>query len=163
MKKLLLCSLCICLSAFGKSSDWKLTEIAGLNNSKVGYIYHTNAIGTQYGNKTEKFVTSLRLVCSINSNEEPAIVIFWNTMTGNLPQLIEIKIDGKLIDQTPWNHEGPIFYKRISESRNLLQSIKLGRNISLQWNDGDQKITIFNLQEFKEGLIEFNKACNTQL
>lgn len=174
MKKLFVALASIfALSAMAQSSDWKLTTVPGADRVTVGYIYHTSAVGTQVGAKTEKVVTGLRLVCTApgftaNKNSEPIIAVYWNTMTGSTPQFLDIKVDGRQVgtgQETKWDQDGPLLLRTIDSSRTLLQSIKTGNRISFQWTGTDavRRTTIFDLRDFRSNLSEFNTICKTQI
>lgn len=161
------------LSAMAQSSDWKLTTVPGADRGTVGYIYHTNSIGTQVGAKTMKVVTGLRLVCTAegftaNKNSEPIIALYWNTMTGSIPQFLDIKVDGRQVatgQEIRWDQDGPLLMRTINSSRTLIQSMKTGNRISFQWTGTDavQRTTVFDLRDFRSNLSEFNTLCKTQI
>lgn len=171
MKNLLaILSSFIALSAAAQSSDWKLTPVPGADRGTVGYIYHTSAQGTQSGTKV---ITGLRLVCTVdgftaNKQSDPIIGLYWNTMTGNIPQLLNIKVDGRQVgtgEELRWHQDGPLLLRTIAESRTLLQAMKTGNKISFQWTGTDSinRSTIFDLKDFRSDLNEFNDICKTQI
>lgn len=174
MKKLFVALASVfALSAMAQSSDWKLTAVPGADAGTVGHIYHTSAVGTQSGARTEKFVTGLRLVCTTRESTstksaEPVIAIYWNTMIGSTPQFVDIKVDGRQVgvgQETKWDQDGPLLMRTIAGSKELMQSMKTGRSISFQWAsyEGVRRTTIFDLRDFRTNLNEFNALCKTQI
>ncbi len=169
MKKLFVALTSVfALSAMAQSSDWKLTAVPGADNGTVGHIYHTSAVGTQTGANITKVVTGLRLVCTVHGDHKPVIALYWNTMVGNIPQFLDIKVDGRQVSSTNesrWIQDGPLLVRSVEESRTLLQSMKTGGKISFQWTGTDavRRTTIFDLRDFKSNLSEFNALCKTQI
>ena len=162
MKKILLSLIAIfTLSSNAQDSDWKLTTVYDHSNNVAGYIYHTSA-------KVDSILTGLRLVCPsdnylVNKSSTPVIVVLWDKMIGNIPQSVEIKVNGKQIgvgQETKWNQEGSILYRPISESATRLQALKTGTKVSFQWGG---KTAIFDLKTFRTDLNEFNKVCKTSI
>ena len=37
------------ISSMAQKSDWKITTVIGKNDTVAGYIYHTEALGSQQG------------------------------------------------------------------------------------------------------------------
>lgn len=122
MRKLFgLLALSVSMSAFAQASAWNISEVAGKDKSVVGYIYHSSAVGTQVGAKTEKVVSGLRLVCSTKGymamkESEPIIAVFWNGMFGNTPETVLVEIDGKPV---VWLHRRGITTIKFSSERFL--------------------------------------------
>ncbi len=151
--------------------SWKITEVTGNNKIAIGYIYHTSAIGTQVGAKTEKFVTGLRFVCSTKAAAMPAdplITIYWNTMIGNMPQYTEIHLDKKLFEGDPairWEQDGPLLYRSMYVSQPLIKSMKTSNSISFSWlgTDAVRRSTMFDLKTFNAHLGEFSALCKIEL
>lgn len=153
------------LPVWGQFSGWKLSKITDSNRVTVGHIYHTDA-------KSENNAIGLRLVCAaptftIKGNNDPMIVLFWDQMTGNIPQMVEIKIDGKQIgvgQEFRWDQDGNILLRSINESRPIIQGMKTGRSIRFQWGPSNKtRIAVFDLRDFNSNLAEFNKVCQTNL
>jgi hypothetical protein len=150
---------------------WKITEVTGnKERTPVGYIYHTGAVGTQVGSKTEKVVTSLRFVCSTKvSNQrdnDPLIILFWNTMTGNTGQYITSKTSVSPIDHMfRWEQEDSIMMRSVNESKDFIQELKTSKSVKFSWHskDGTLRTTIFDLRGFNSHLGEFNALCKTEL
>lgn len=148
---------------------WNISEIKGKDNSVVGYIYHTSAVGTQVRNKPEKIVSGLRLVCSTKtwtSNESDSIIaVYWNGMFGNTNQKVDVKVDGRTIAlPSNWDQDNQIVFRKISESAELVQALKTGRNVTFSWDgtDSTKRVTTFSLRDFNQKFSEFNNSCKTQ-
>lgn len=173
MRKLFgLFAFAIATSVSAQPAAWNIAEVTGKDNSVVGYIYHTSAVGTQVGAKTEKVVSGLRLVCSTKGfmamkEADPIIAIFWNGMFGNIPEAVMTEVDGKAIRlvPSPWEHDGQILYRKTSESRELIQALKTGRTVTFQWTsqDATKRKTTFSLQGFNSQFSEFTASCKTQI
>lgn len=172
MKKLLvsLVTVFATMAVMAENTDWQVTEVTGHDKSVAGYIYHTGAVGTQVGTKTMKAATSLRLVCSSKVSPQrsgdPLIAVYWNTMTGNAPQFPLIQVDKKDIGlPVQWMQDGQLLMRSVYESKELIQALKTGRNISFTWigTDAVRRTTMFNLRDFNEHLGEFNSSCKTEL
>lgn len=173
MRKLFgLLALSVSMSAFAQASAWNISEVAGKDKSVVGYIYHSSAVGTQVGAKTEKVVSGLRLVCSTKGymamkESEPIIAVFWNGMFGNTPETVLVEIDGKPVRlaPSPWDHDNQILFRKISESKELLQGLKTGRSVTFSWTSHDavKRKTTFSLRDFNSQFSEFNASCKTQI
>lgn len=156
-----------------QAADWKLTAVQNADNKTVGFIYHTNAIGTQFGPKIEKIITGLRFICASDDfipekNSNPVVALYWNTMIGNTSQTINITIDNKQVwtgREIKWDHDGPLLLRTITESKDLIQLMKSGHNIRFQWigDDTINRVTEFNLRNFRSGLNEFNTVCKTEI
>jgi hypothetical protein len=165
-----LISACVSMSALSDGSEWKITEVPGKDKSIVGYIYHVGAVGTQITPKVEKVTTSLRFVCSTRTanqkDNDPLIILFWNTMTGNKSQIVEVKADKKIIGEPlKWDQEGSVLMRSVAESKELIQTMKTNKDVNFRWygSDGVQHITTFDLRTFNSRLGEFNTLCKTEL
>ena len=156
----------VVVGAMAENTNWEISKVTDRNNATVGYIYHTGAIGTQINARPEKVATSLRLVCStLQKNSEPLVVIFWNTLNGNIPQTVEMHTDKRVTETLQWDQEGQVLMRSAAESKKLIQAMKTGNNISFLWTGTDsiRRNTNFNLRDFKTHLNEFNTLCKTEL
>lgn len=155
-------------TATAETHDWQITEVSGANNTVAGYIYHIGSIGTQV-TKAEKIATSLRIVCSATApTDSPLITIFWNTMTGNTSQLVETRVNGRIIQvgqPQRWDQDGPLLIRQVSESRELVMALKSSKDIEFMWisPNGVRRITMFDLRNFNIHLHEFNALCKSNL
>jgi hypothetical protein len=158
-------SILVAGSVQAQALGWNVSEVLGKDKTPVGYIYHSSAVGTQVGTKTEKVITGLRLVCSIKSSEGPAIALYWNGMFGNTPQSVDVKVDGRKIAQsTPWDQDGPLLFRKIADSQELMQGLKTGRAVSFEWTQsGVKRTTVISLKDFNSGFGEFKTSCKTQI
>jgi len=159
------------ISAMAQKSDWKITTAIGKNDTVAGYIYHTEALGLQQGtgkDKDAKFITGLRLACQgpLYRADDPSIFIFWDKMTGNNVEILNIVIDNKPPVSIAFDHDNAIVFKPFSETASLIKSIKTGKSITISWTDpidNISRVTIFDLRDFNTHLQEFNKLCGTEL
>ena len=165
-------TLFLSVNAIAENTGWQITEVPNKDNNIVGYIYHVGSIGTQTTKigKTEKVATSLRFVCSTKistqRDNDPIIVLFWDTMDGSIGQYIVSQVSGKSLDHMyRWEQEGPVMMRSVNESKDLIMELKTGKNIKFYWHDkvGTLRTTIFDLQTFKSHLAEFNTLCKTNL
>lgn len=157
-------------SVMAEDTSWKITEVPGKDKAIVGYIYHVGAVGTQVGAKTEKVVTSLRFVCSTKistqRDNDPLIVLYWNTMTGVSTQHVLSRTSADPLDRIfQWEQDGPLLIRSVNESKDIIQKMRLSKNISFTWlgNDAVRRTTIFDLRTFDSHLGEFNALCKTEL
>lgn len=172
MRKLfVLIAAFISMSAAAQTTTWNISEVSGKNAEILGYIYHTSTVGTQIGAKTKKVISGLRLVCSTKgysamATSEPIVAIFWQGMFGNTPTAVSAEVDKKPIRLVPtlWDHDGQILYRNFSDSAELIQALKTGRNVTFSWegNDSVKRKTVFSLRDFNSQLSEFNALCNTK-
>lgn len=168
MKKLAYGILAALLSstAICQPVTWDISEVKGPKDTIVGYIYYTNATGTQIGAKTEKLFTSLRLVCSTKSVEPPLMIIKWDTLSGNSVQYVRATVDGKIIPlNDQWFQDESIVYRAITYPDPLVQRLKQGTTVTFTWIDNDavRRTTAFDLRDMKKGLSDFNTFCHTQI
>lgn len=156
------------------AQDWRLTYIESEQKVPAGVIYHTESRGTEVsGNVTKKVITGLRLACAgkdflVKMGSEPVIAVYWNTMTGNMPQTVSVKVDGKEIElgqAKQWRQEGNLLYRPLESSRGLLQALKVGRLVSFEWvsSDSTKRQTVFDITDFRTDLSKFNDYCNIQI
>lgn len=173
MKKLFVGIMSVLAFTVGavETHDWKITEVTE-NKAIVGYIYHTGAVGTQIGVKTERFVTGLRFVCSTKAALTPAdplITIYWNTMIGSIPQYTEIQLDKKPpevdLSTFRWEQDGPLLYRSVYISKSLIKLMKTSNSISFSWlgTDAVRRTTMFDLKTFNAHLGEFSALCKIEL
>ena len=175
MKNLLaiLFSLCVSVSAFAEDTNWQITEVPNKDNVIVGYIYHSGAVGTQVdtNKKSQKVVTSLRLVCSLKAStqrdNDSLFVLYWDTMEGVSGQYIVSKTSGEPTDHNMfrWEQDGPLLIRSMNESRDIIQKMKLSKNMSFMWHskDGTLRTTMFDLRTFGSHLTEFGTLCKIDL
>jgi hypothetical protein len=144
---------------------WTLSEVKG-KNEIAGYIYHTNAIGTQYKSKTEKVFTSLRLACSLKSSAPPLMIIMWNTMKGSSIQSLQVTVDGKVVStDEQWVQDESIIYRSLVDSDSIMQQLKSGNIVTVAWTDQNaiRRTTAFDLRDMMKGMGDFNTICHTRI
>lgn len=147
------------------TGEWVLTPVVDHHRDLrpvVGFIYQTAAQGTVMGGKYEKAVTKLELVCSATSKEPPVVILFWDRLIGNIPQMIDIKVDGKMLERSKWQQDQSMLIRPIAEAAQLMQAMKTGKSITFDWlgNDGVRRVTMFDLRSYNTNLSDFNKNCN---
>lgn len=169
MKKVFVCLIAMfsISTASAEIPGWRITEVTGNNNTTVGYIYHTEGIGTQVDTKTEKFVTGLRFACSTSLNN-PLITIYWNTMSGNTSQYVQMNTDKNMHPGLPllrWEQEDSLLIRPVYESADLIKLLKNSNSITFTWvNSGPiRRTTTFDLRDFKSRLSEFNTLCKAHI
>jgi hypothetical protein len=162
----------VSLSAMSQTTEWKIKEVKDRDNSTVGYIYHTSAVGTLIGTRIEKYATGLRLVCSTKNSPnfvaDPLIAIYWNTMNGIYMRDVEVSVDNKIPDTKlsgQWEADGALLLRTIPDSKNLMQALKTSHTIRLSWvgEDSFKRITVFDLKSFNLRAAEFSSLCKTEL
>lgn len=174
MRKLLLSVSLLCAtSAMAQSeSDWAVTNVRTKSDPTVvvGYIMYTNVIGTQKSTVEKKVLSSLRLVCSgttKNKENDPVIVLYWNSMYGSTPQSVNITADGKKLPGSPvmWTQDGSSLLMSVSSAPALIQSMKTGERIKFEWTSSDSvnRTVVFSTRTFKHRLNEFNRVCETNI
>jgi len=150
-------------------NGWKLVEITDPDsNSKVGYIYHTYAVGKKVtGDKVEKAITGLRLVCTVVGKDDPVIAVFWEGVNPESSIRPNIQIDGKLLqgNEGNWSQDGNLVYRTITSSTNLMKALHLGKTITVAWtgSDGKRYITSFDLTKYKDELASFYSQCKMNI
>lgn len=134
-----------------------------------GTIYRTEVYGTQTRDKTTRRArTALSLVCGATLSQ-PMIMLQWEGMTGYGIRRVNYSIDNRPLTPNgsgkPMSAENDILYTAISSSQELLQSMKSGSTLTVDWVGLDQTryLTVFNLSTFRSNLSEFNKRCNTEV
>ena len=146
--------------------SWTLSEIKG-QSEIAGYIYHTDAAGTQYGAKTEKLFTSLRFACSTKSSAPPLMIIMWNTMKGSSTQFIHTTVDGNpVLSYDQWTQDENIIYRPLQyPTDTIMQQLKTGSIVRFTWIDNNtvRRTTAFDLRDMKKKLADFNTVCHTQI
>ena len=171
MRKLFgIISILAVASAPAQALEWTLSEISAKEKTVAGYIYHSSAVGTQTGTKTEKSVTGLRLVCSTREyvamrESDPIIAIYWNGMFGNGSHTVTVKVDGRAVQMvTSWEQDGPVLFRKIADSKELMQGLLTGRSVRLEWESASVKrVTVISLKGFNTGFNEFKTSCRTQI
>ena len=156
----------ISFKAYSLPLSWNLSEVEIGSKNIIGYIYHSSTVGTQIGTKKEKVITGLRFVCStINNTSESdsnsIIAVYWDGMFGNNKHIINVKVDGKpVLVSSTWNQDGPLLYRNISESTELIESLTKGKTVSIDWTvDSIKKATVFSLKDFNSGFNKFKLSC----
>ena len=90
-------------------------------------------------------------------------------MFGNNVANVDILVDGKnvrnLTNPGIWVQDGPILFRNISESKELVDALKVGRTVTFSWIGPDSvtRRTGFNLRGFTQNLPRFNQSCKTNL
>lgn len=152
---------------FAQSPSWDLKEVKGQDNTIVGYIYHNYSIGTERTITSQRVVSGLRFVCSLK-NARPIIGVFWDSSLGNNISGIQNpiwKVDGRIINTSPWMQEDKMMYGDVSENGELISAFKSGHVASVTWTamGSVQRSTAFDLSNFTSHLPEFNTACKTAI
>lgn len=145
-----------------KNPLWKLKEVSH-NSTVVGYVYHSDAIGTQNVSNNPKVMTSIRFICSVDEMP-PLISIFWDDSNDYRDAIVSVTIDNKLVNlgQTskPWAVDGRLYYRALGESKILLNALKNGKVAKFQWTTGNTtRIAAFDISNMN--LSEFNSKCKT--
>lgn len=163
MKKLfVIAALAVATSAFAQAS-WTLRDTP----DGQGTVYRTEVYGTSTRDKnTRRSRVALTLACS--PALRPILMIQWEGLQGYGNRTINYSIDGR---STPggasfvMRQEGDILYRDLESSRELLQSMKSGSTLTVDWVGLDQTryLTVFNLSTFRSNLSEFNKKCKTEV
>jgi hypothetical protein len=170
MKKLI-SSLIIVFSTIivdAEPVQWNLVDVFTKDTVTVGHIYHTYAVGTQKGIKTEKVAAGLRFVCSTkNNNMEPIIAIYWNSSINNISgqtQKVHSSIDGKEFDYVDWRQEGTLLYRPLSTSKEMIEAMKRARLIRFTWSSNDSVLrdVIFDIKTFSTNFNNFSALCSLQ-
>lgn len=158
------------LTANADNTDWSLNEVISKDNSIAGYVYETIAVGTQSGSRPEKNISSIQLVCTVlvpdsNNLPEPLLMLTWNTLEGNSPQLVDLIVDNGSAYTLKFEHDGSLLYRPLSESTQLLHSIITSKNVKVSWTDetGTRRIVIFNLRNINAQLNVFSDKCGVKL
>ena len=116
-----------CVIANAAESAWHMFESrANKGGAPNGYIYYTNAVGTQIGSKTSKVGTSLRLICSAKGDDS-VIALLWDTADGATnPQIIAVVDNNTGIFALQWKQTGKLFYRNLNDSNALVQALTYG-------------------------------------
>jgi len=162
IKAILVSSVFVTMAAVAQESKWIL------NSQPDGSVYRTEVYGISSRDRTTKRArTAISLLCATGT--QPKIFLQWENMQGYGNIKINYSIDNTSTTPNgtnfPMIQERDILYRNISESRELLQSMKIGRTLTIDWVGHDQTryLTIFNLSTFRGNLNEFNKQCNTDI
>lgn len=151
MKNLLISSLF--LISLVANAAWKITPVQSKEQA-VGYIYSIDAEGTP------KSFTSLRFICSTKGGE-PIIALLWAKGINTEQNVsVDITIDNKITyTGTSWKRDEMLLYRTISESTDLITSMKNSHNIKFQWKGlhSEKYTTGFIVTGFD--LIDFNTKC----
>ena len=166
--KILTCFLfaaLICLYPTGaQAGGWGLSVVDNQNPdySVAGYIYHYKAVGKErLGNKSKSVISGVRLVCSNVLGDSPIIAVFWQGLAGNSVQQVDIRINSKKIKSVgPWFRDGPVIYRKLSETEDLIQKMSKAEIMELRWLDNSvERITTVELKNFEPGFGDFKKNC----
>ena len=149
-------------------ASWRLSEVESATNETVGYIYHSYSIGTQKSpNKTEKIVSGLRFICSIQGEDNPPMIgIYWHDVSNtDSVQNPVWTIDGNTIQTGPWIQDETLLYRPVGITLEVINALKVGKQASVTWTDSKHLIhrTIFDLTGFSAGLVRFNTDCGTSI
>lgn len=164
--------LLISINTYSEIPHWKLSEVKGNDRSVVGYVYHTEAVGTQVSQKTEKVVAGLRLVCSTKAstqrNNDLIIAIYWDGMFGNLTQSTDVLFNKRMFEtgqKLRWDQDGPLLIRYVTDSRTFIQALKVNKDVKISWigTDNVKRIVMFDLQEFNMNISEFAKLCKADV
>ena len=163
----------LAVAASAVAGDWNINEVRTASNDIAGYIYYTGAQGTQISSRTDKYVTGLRIVCTAESfkvegHADPLVIILWDKMEGTSTQTVNARTNRPIhgdVQTAQWNQDGQLLYRTTTESKDLIQSLKVNKSIMFTWidNAGVQRMTTFNLTDFNTHLADFVKLCGTDL
>ena len=163
---LLLVAFNSCAQSLPAAMTWRLDTANTESGRPLGYIYQIYAIGTVYRTPIKKDITALRLICSAKGDVDPIIAIYWDEETEGTQHPIDfhvdIKIDGYNFNQTLlWNEESKLTWRSLTQSRELIDAMKIGHIVSFNWIDSDKKrrYTIFSLTDFGTHINDFNTVC----
>lgn len=148
--------------AHAQSTNWSIRDTGNEVISRT----ETYGISTR-DNRTKQSRSALALACDRANNTAPFIYIQWENLQGYGPRKVNYTIDNNppTANGTGFvmTAERDILYRRLDSSRELLQSMKTGSKLVVDWVGTDQTryLATFNLSTFRSNLSEFNKKCNT--
>lgn len=152
----------ISAQTFAQESPWIINSVAG------GIVYRTEEYGISTQDQhTKRSRSAISLMCAQGVN--PKIFLQWENMQGYGNIKVNYTIDDKPVTPNGKNfvmkQENDILYKDLSVSQELLQAMKIGRTLTVDWVGYDQRryLTTFNLSTFRSNLSQFNKKCNTDI
>lgn len=154
--------------AYAQTTNWKIVDVAGPDKKAVGYIYHAYSVGTEItnGHPPTKVVSGLRLACAsksytVQGGNDPIIAVYWHQLPMSKPVAVDVSVDGKKIETGLWTHDGNLLFRRWSDSRNLIENMKVGKTLSVSWEENTvRRTTMFDLKTFSQNFIEFSRLCN---
>lgn len=170
MKTAFLSIVCafFCGFAYSQTHDaWKVVEIKDTDSTVAGYIYHTYAVGRKIiGDKTEKSITGLRMVCTAAGTTDPIIAIFWDNIQAESSVTPTILFDGKAFtgNEKEWKQDGNLTYRSITESPNFMKAMGESKTIQVSWKNsaGKKYITSFDLSKYSSNLNFFYSQCGNR-
>lgn len=169
MKFLLVGILSILLAFPALASKWEISNVVD-NGKTIGYIYHTGAKGTQTkGSIIEKSITGIRLVCAIQDQSSESrynsiVAIFWNGLSGQTFQNINISVDNKAIKvNTAWLQDEQLLFQPVENIEPLIRGLKTGKLIRIEWEYvGIKRETMFDISQFNSRYNEYLNLCKQE-
>ncbi len=136
-----------------------------LNEDSNYVTYSTTSLGKESFLGAPFVKTQLTFMCAKSGWEKmtPEMVVYWNFDRGTAVQVIDAYVDDRRIYTAGWRHDGPEVFKPLSDLRILVQAMKVGRKLRLDWQSEGyvKKSTTFDLVSMNIG--EFNRACKIQI
>ena len=161
-KLLAIIAFCVSASAMAQVSEWTLRDVP----DQTGTIYRQEVIGISTRDSvTKRSRTAISLVCT-QVPRSAKIFIQWENIQGYGDRKVNYTVDSRSTPNgSPFvmKQENDILYRDLESSRELLQAMKTGSILTVDWVGFDQTryLTAFNLSTFRSNLSEFNKRCNT--
>lgn len=159
-----------CMAANSQSHiSWNLVPVPDRDNIVVGFIYHTEALGTEKNHGIKKVPTSLRLICSTKLEDvkmDPIIAVLWSNLESSTNiRAIGTTIKGNVLSIDTWTQDGDLLYRSAISSDQLMDSMKHSKSVRFSWisQDSTKYDVVFDLKEFKNGLDNFNRVCHSKL
>ena len=155
------------ITAVAQAGAWTLTEVPGLSNDTVGYIYHVYSRGNvSVANSNATVAAGLRFICSNKPKNyvAPVIAIFWGgVLMSQTAQEVTITVDNAAPFKEQWTHEGSLIYTNAFEQSALITALRKGRIVKFTWEgiDSSKYVVAFELRNFN--LTDFNTSCQTHI
>lgn len=156
-----LISLLLLLVALPAYANWQIVPVIKPGTSEsVGFIYHIYATGNlNTGSENKKEIAGLRFVCSSTTNESPLLILYWIDMQGSGTKEITLQ-DGVKTETYKWTQENNIMWRRLQDSKKLLQTVKSSSVIRLSWTDKDKSYSVsFDMTDFNKQYAQFKTKC----
>jgi len=151
---------------------WELKEVTNKSHQTIGYVYYTEAVGTIFSGKAEKYAVSFRLVCSLKTTTpDPLILLNWepgkinnigyhkvNILFDNIPMMV---VDTNDV----WVQDNNVVYRHLLESRLLINQLANSKTIKFTWmNKSSIKHSVmFDTSTFSMKFLNFIDFCKLNL